>query len=224
MSIKIKFLTKYNFCYIMFIDIVNRYYVGAQMYSIFVDNHKNLSDKDIIERIKAGDNEFLDSLFSRYINLVRIKVAQFSVCDTEVEDFVQEGLIALYHSARTYDFSGSSFATYASTCVSNAILTLLKHKSRKKRIPENLVSSIEDKTVTIEETPEALMIERENIKGIYNRIKEILSDFEYKVFVLSLNAYSVEDISQKLNVNEKAVSNALCRLRKKIKTQLTDNR
>ena len=121
----------------MFTVIVNRYYVGARMYSIFVDNHKNLSDNDILERIQSGNNEFLQSLFFRYINLVHKKTTEYSVADIEIDDFIQEGLIALYHAAMTYDFSTSSFVTYAKTCVSNAISTLMKHKNRKRRIPEN---------------------------------------------------------------------------------------
>ncbi len=208
----------------MFTVIVNRYYVGAQMYNIFVDNHKNLSDNDIIKRIQGGNTEFLQSLFSRYVNLVHNKAIGYSVTDIELDDFVQEGLIALYHAAMTYDFSTSSFVTYAKTCVSNAISTLMKHKNRKRRIPENLISSIDDKSVSATETPEALMIERESIEGIYSNIKSILSDFEYKVFLASLQGYSVNAISEKFNVSEKSISNALCRLRRKIKTQLTDNR
>ncbi len=194
------------------------------MYSIFVDNHKNLSDDDIIRGIQSGNNEFLQSLFSRYVKLVHNKAARYSVADIELDDFVQEGLIALYQAAITYDFSTSSFVSYAKTCVSNAILTLIKHKNRKRRIPENLISSIDDKSVTVVTTPEALMIERESIEGIYSNIKNILSDFEYKVFLASLQGYSVNAISENLNVSEKSISNALCRLRRKIKTQLTDNR
>ncbi len=194
------------------------------MYSIFVDNHKNLSDDDILHGIQKGNSEFLQSLFSRYLNLVHNKATWYSVADIELDDFVQEGLIALYHAAKTYDFSTSSFSTYAKTCVSNAISTLLKHKNRKRRIPENLISSIEDKTVSSGETPEILMIERENVEGIYSKIKNLLSDFEYKVFIASLNGYSIKTISERFCVSEKSISNALCRLRKKIRTQLTDNR
>ncbi len=208
----------------MCIVIVNRYYVGVQMYNIFVDNHKNLSDNDILRGIQSGNNEFLPSLFSRYVDLVHNKAIGYSIADIELDDFIQEGLIALYHAAMTYDFSTSSFVTYAKTCVSNAILTLMKHKNRKRRIPEKLISSIDDKSVSVAETPEALMIERENIEGIYSNIKSILSDFEYKVFLASLHGYTVKTISEKFNVSEKSISNALCRLRRKIKTQLTDNR
>ena len=194
------------------------------MYSIFVDNHKNLSDDDIIKGIQQGKNEFLESLFSRYVFLVQIKVGALGVAETETDDFVQEGLIALYHAAKTFDFSSAVFLTYAKTCISNAISSLLKHKSRKRRIPENLVSSIEDNVVVFGETPETLMIERENFYGMCNRIKGLLSQFEYKVFIASLNGYSVAALSKKLNVSEKSVSNALCRLRNKIRTQLTENR
>lgn len=204
--------------------IVNRYYVGVQMYSIFVDNHKNLSDDEIIKCIQQGKNDFLESLFSRYVFLVQNKVNSLGIAETELDDFVQEGLIALYHAAKTFDFSSATFLTYAKTCVLNSVSSLLKHKNRKRRIPENLVSSIEDNDVAFETTPEALMIERENFYGMCNRIRGLLSDFEYKVFIASLNGYSAAALSKKLNVSEKSVSNALCRLRNKIRTQLTENR
>ena len=113
----------------MLIVIVNRYYVGAQMYSIFVDYHKNLSDDVILKKIQEGSVEYLSSLFARYINLVHNKVTRYSVSELEIEDFIQEGLIALYHAAKTFNFSSSSFKTYANTCVTNAIVTLLKQKN-----------------------------------------------------------------------------------------------
>ena len=68
-----------------------------------------------------------------------------------------------------------------------------------------------------EETPEEIMISRENVQGMYERIRERLSKFEYKVLELYLKGYDYTQIAEKLDRQPKAIDNALQRIRSKVR-------
>ena len=68
-----------------------------------------------------------------------------------------------------------------------------------------------------EETPEEIMISRENVIGMHERIKERLSKFEYQVLELYLKGYDYTQIAEKLGKQPKAIDNALQRIRSKVR-------
>ena len=61
------------------------------------------------------------------------------------------------------------------------------------------------------------MISRENVQGMYERIRERLSKFEYKVLELYLKGYDYTQIAEKLDRQPKAIDNALQRIRSKVR-------
>ena len=68
-----------------------------------------------------------------------------------------------------------------------------------------------------DETPEEIMISRENVIGMHERIKERLSKFEYQVLELYLKGYDYTQIAEKLGKQPKAIDNALQRIRSKVR-------
>ncbi len=68
-----------------------------------------------------------------------------------------------------------------------------------------------------DETPEEIMISRENVIGMHERIKERLSKFEYQVLELYLKGYDYTQIAEKLGKQPKAIDNAQQRIRSKVR-------
>jgi RNA polymerase sporulation-specific sigma factor len=64
--------------------------------------------------------------------------------------------------------------------------------------------------------PEALVIDRERLQHTQRYIKEVLSDFEYKVFRLYINGLSYKEMAEELGTHTKSIDNALCRIKAKI--------
>ena len=194
------------------------------MYNIFVEIPKNLSDDEIVLQIQKGNSEYLPALFGRYFGIIHKKASKWCGSVLDSDDFAQEGFIALYHAAMSYDYFSASFSTYANVCIDHAVKTLAKKLSRKRRIPEQMITSLNEVDPVSTLGPETQVIERETVNALFSEIKSVLSDFEYKVFAAYLTYYDYNVISEKLDVSVKSVSNALCRIRQKLKTKLAGNR
>ena len=67
------------------------------------------------------------------------------------------------------------------------------------------------------QNPEDLVLDGENVSRIKRQISRSLSPFEQKVLFYHLDGCPYAEISEKLSVTEKAVDNALQRVRRKLK-------
>ena len=68
--------------------------------------------------------------------------------------------------------------------------------------------------------PESLYIDGEKTEEISKEIRNSLSDFEYRVLRLYLQGVSYLKIANVLNKEEKAIDNAIQRIRKKLSRNL----
>ena len=71
--------------------------------------------------------------------------------------------------------------------------------------------------------PEATYLDKEKKQEIESLIRDTLSPLEYKILALFLQEYSYAEIGKKVNKSEKAVDNALQRIRKKLRLKLSGN-
>lgn len=184
---------------------------------------ENCDDTTLIELINR-DNDASDSAFevicARYLSLVRTIAHKYrnSADGYELSDFVQEGLIGLLSACKTYDKNGSAaFKNYAMLCVENRFRSIYRQQNKKSHSVvlslDDSLNSIEDATaISMQETLES----KEYIKSVYEKIQTTLSQLEQKVLRLYLCGYSYRQSAQTLNISEKAVDNALCRIRKKL--------
>jgi len=97
------------------------------------------------------------------------------------------------------------------------VATAAKAGEAKKRIPENLIDSIEDVDILSPLDPEKMLIERENFENLKSNIRKNLSETEYRILGEYLSGKSYGEIAAGLSISEKAVDNALLRARNKLK-------
>ena len=201
--------------------------------------YRELTDEALIQRQRDGDMNVTDFLMNKYKNLVRKKAGTMFILGADKEDLIQEGMIGLFKAVREYD-SGrdASFYTFADLCISRQMYSAVQASSRKKHIPLNTYVSIfartDDKDANgrqLEDVlydasakavsdPEALMIDKENVKRLENTIDSELSAFEKEVLSLYMTGMTYTEIAKVLNREEKATDNALQRTKKKLKKAL----
>lgn len=182
----------------------------------FVENYKKMSDDELITLINQGDYELLKLLIERYYPVILYFVKKY--CPEHLrEDAVQEANLALFSAVKGYDSKKASFPTFAALCIKRSVLNTIDGKFRKKEIPEELLSSIEDMEIVDSNSPEKIFFEREDYKTLADNIKLELSGMEYKVLQLYLSGEKYASIGEMLGISEKSVSNALLRIRKKLK-------
>lgn len=182
----------------------------------FVENNNKMTDEEVLIAINSGSYELVSVIIERYIPLI-VSIAKKYLPETQVEDAVQEATFALYSSIKSYDNEKSAFSTFATTCIKRSVIAQIRKTNSLKNIPQELITSIENVELTDSNSPESILIEKENYKTLTENIKLELSAMEYNVLQLFLEGKSYNQIADKLCITEKSVDNALARIRKKIK-------
>jgi RNA polymerase sporulation-specific sigma factor len=193
------------------------------------------SDEKIVGAAKSGDLKALELLMNRYKNFVRAKARSYYLIGADREDIIQEGMIGLFKAVRDYrDDRPSSFKAFAELCITRQMITAIKTATRQKHIPLNSYISL-NKPMYDEESertlmdvvsgqkltnPEELMICREELGNIENRMGDILSDLELRVLTLYVNGRSYHEIACEMNRHVKSIDNALQRVKRKLERYL----
>ncbi len=172
----------------------------------------------VAEEIRNGDYSGFERLVNYCAYMPKEVFEGALKLGYEKEDVYQEAMIALLHALHNFDKERNiSFRTYASVCIRNHITSLLRQSQKAKNIPMADYISIEDIDLASTSEPENDWIQKEAFFDIKKQIFEALSDFEFEVLRLYLKGFSYKAIGEKLFKTEKSVSNALSRVRKKLR-------
>lgn len=190
---------------------------------------KNLSDERLVELSKEGDKKATETLILRYKNLVKAVSRSYFLADGDTEDLLQEGDIGLFKAIECFN-GNSSFKSFAYLCVKSAVLTAIKRANSNKHKPLNNYISLSgidggdfDKSEIVIDTgfnPETGYINKESAEELTGKIKDNLSNFEYKILTKYLQGYSYVEIGEQLNKPLKSIDNALQRIRKKLRATI----
>ena len=201
-------------------------------------DYENISDEELILRLRDGESNITDFIMDKYKNLVRSKANTMYILGADTEDLIQEGMIGLFKAIRDYD-SGrdASFFTFADLCVSRQMYTAVQASRREKHAPLNsyvslystgnlsgsereegeelqLVNAIASHT---DLNPEDMLIDKENVENLEKMLEKELSAFEKEVLDLYMIGMSYSQIAKVLGRDEKSTDNALQRVKMKIK-------
>ena len=184
----------------------------------FVENYENLTDEEIVSLINGGDFELLQVIIARYLPRIHYYVGSYCA-ENEREDAVQEATYALYSAVKNFDGKKASFSTFAALCIKRSVIASLKQSKRRKNIPDELLSPIDEVEITDSNSPEKIFFDKESFKNLTDSIRLELSGLEYSVLQLFLEGNKYIDIAKRLSITEKSVNNALLRIRKKLKNK-----
>ena len=190
-------------------------------------NH-NRENKDLIDLIIGTRNknqEDFEILLSKYSPLIESCVNFYAGGSLEKykEDFRQEAAVAFYNSILTYNLEQDNveFGLYAKICVCNALNSQI-------RISKKLsIETLQDDFEAIERfsdlsDPSAKLLENERLESLLKTIQDSLSNYEYKIWKLYLSGFSTPEIAGQLETDPKSVSNAIYRIRVKLKASINN--
>lgn len=186
-------------------------------------NRKN-DIRSLIVAVREGDQDAFVALLEQYKPLLESSVAKFSSDEAfslYFEDLRQEASLVFYNSILAYDLEQTEveFGLFAKICIYNALVSVLR--SHKKRSAEQLAQSPEKmQDEQAFEDPTSMMLEQERLKSLYAVIRKNLSDFEYTIWQLYMSGRSASEIASLLSTDKKSVSNAIYRIRRKLRVSL----
>ena len=192
-----------------------------------MEQYSKYSDDELIQRLRAGETGIADYLIEKYKYLVRRKARAMFLIGGDTDDLIQEGMIGLFKAVRDYHpGKEASFVTFAQMCIDRQIYSAVQSSNRQKHMPLNTYISLsqEDEESPLAqawvETPEEIIIDRENTRALEDEIKSALSPMENTVLNYYLEGKSYADIGMLMDKNPKSVDNALRRIRTKIRNYL----
>ncbi len=195
---------------------------------------KSLSRSQIaafIRKAAAGDQTAFDALNDKYRPLIESqtrKHSQIEMTEQDIEDMRQEALIAFCNAVCSYDCEKEDveFGLYAKICIDNALITFVRTYMRRVKKDRLAAETERQNNAALRPyDPLQAMVDKENMSELVRVIRNRLSDYENKVWWLYVSGMSVADISTKLGDAEpKSVSNAIYRIRKKLRAFISDKK
>ena len=190
-----------------------------------MDNYEQFTDEELIERLRDGEQELEDYLMEKYKGMVLKKAHAMFIVGGEREDLIQEGMIGLFRALRDYQPGKSAtFATFANLCVERQIYKAIEMSGRLKNKPLNSYISLSEEESPIlyslafeQQDPEAIVIDRENVNVMQEKIRQHLSRFETRVLDAYLEGMTYTQIAEAMGKSPKSIDNALQRIRGKIR-------
>lgn len=185
--------------------------------------YDEISDEELILRFKNGESEILDYLMEKYKDMVRKKARAMFLIGGDNDDLIQEGMIGLFKAIRDYrPEKESSFYHFAELCISRQMYTAIEASNRKKHAPLNSYVSLSEPESggigeLLETSPEQMMIDRENVAQIKERIEKSLSDMEKEVLAYYMQGMNYVQIAEIMERSPKSIDNALQRIKNKLK-------
>ena len=199
-----------------------------------IQEYNNISDEELIVRLRDGENQITDYIIEKYKDLVRQKTKSMYILGGDHDDLLQEGMIGLFKAIRDYDAGrDASFYTFADLCITRQVYTAIQASNRKKHSFLNTYVSLYEKKDGMGDesleliqalvsndakNPEEMVIDQENLESLENCIEQELSSFEMQVLELYLTGMSYTEIARVLGKTDKATDNAMHRVKTKIKS------
>lgn len=188
-----------------------------------LNGQKNLSDEDMALLAAKGDDEAMAHLISTVMPIAKAKASNFANARISNEDLMQEGMLGFLDAVKNFDPSkGVPFKAFAEACINNRIISAVRINYNSKNAALSNAVSFEADPAGINGggDPADIVSDRLETQYLSDLLNSGLSDFERDVIELRLCGESYSQIAHKLGRSEKAVDNALQRIKFKMRKKL----
>ncbi|MBQ9928106.1 MAG: RNA polymerase sporulation sigma factor SigK [Lachnospiraceae bacterium] len=164
-----------------------------------------------LQKLKEGGGEEAEMareiLIERNLRLVAHIARKYQNVDEDMEDLISIGTIGLIKAISSFDAGKGKLSTYASRCIDNELLMLLRSKKKTAREVSlfepigtdkegneiNFLDIIEQEQVDVAERLEL----SENIGKMARLLKEVLDEREREIICLRYGLLTGEEVTQR---------------------------
>ena len=170
----------------------------------------------LVRGSSCSDDAFAE-LLSRYMPLIKSRIARFSRSGIDHLEAMQEASIAIHSAAISYDpdrCKGVTFGLFADICIANKLRTML---TKQARISENEAQLADAERISSGVDLESFIATRDACERVMSIARSVLSNYEFEVFRLTFERYTTRDIAAVLGRSAKSVDNAKHRISKSLR-------
>ncbi len=187
-----------------------------------------MEEKVLIEKAKNNDNEAIEKLVQNYSPLISSIVRRYFLVGGDNDDLMQEAMIGFWSAINSYSESESaSFKTFVNLCVTRRVQSAIRkdNSQKNKALNDSLSVDGEDNEdvgydmyffLPEQRSPEQMLIDKEHDRNIKQRMKELLSAYQFEVLELYLQGLRYSDIATKFDKTSKDIDNELMKIKKKL--------
>lgn len=175
-----------------------------------------------LKQYQNGDMHARNILIEKNLRLVAHIVKKYTNSGKEPDEMISVGIIGLIKAVNTYNFSkGSRLATYASRCIDNELLMLMRGDrklSRETSLYEPIGTDKEGNEINLfniieqdnEDIPEQFE-RKQNLKKLSQILSEVLTPREYFVIIHRYGLYghnesTQRELAERLHISRSYVS------------------
>lgn len=188
-------------------------------------------EKELLVKMKEGDNGARNSLIEHNLRLVSHIVKKYYSEYDEQEDLISMGTIGLIKGIDSFDCDkGARLVTYAARCIENEILMYFRAKKKDSNVVsvnEPIDSDAEGNSLTLidviytEDTISDDIDLKNKTKRLYELVDKIEDNREREIIIqryglYNTKAYTQREIAERMNISRSYVS----RIEKKIIEEL----
>lgn len=192
----------------------------------------------LAEGNKEEAGEAKQMLIERNMRLVAHIAKKYQNVDEDMEDLISIGTIGLIKAVNSYDNTkGSKLATYASRCIDNELLMMLRKKKNTREVSlyEPIGTDKEGNEISLldimeQEQPDIVdrMELEQNVKRLFVLAEHLLTDREKEILYLRYGIDGGDEVTQKeigsiLGISRSYVSRIEKRALRKLRTGFEGN-
>ena len=177
-------------------------------------------DKELAELIAMAreyDDEAFLELARRYTPMLNKLISGFLNSHLCYDEVFSEACFALHRAVMSYDVGMSdnvTFGLYARICIYRRMCDLVS--ATQKSIP---IVDCDVELVSSDSNIEQRIVGRERMAEYLSKARSVLSDYEYRVFLMHIEGATTHEIANKLGKNNKSVENAKSRMFKHLREE-----
>lgn len=182
-----------------------------------------MEDREIIEKVMAGDNDAYGELVERY--QTRVYNLALRMCGNEEDafDLSQEAFVRAWKGLAGFQFE-SAFSTWLFRLTSNLCLDFLRAKKRRATVSLTMTGE-EDEQAQLDVpdpamTPEEAVIASEERELLTQALNSLSADYRQIITLRAINDLSYAQIAEILQIQEGTVKSRLSRARTELKNKL----
>ena len=194
-------------------------------------------EEQLLQRMREGDISCRNRLIEHNLRLVAHVVKKYSNTMYEMDDLISIGTIGLIKAVDSFNpGKGIRLATYASRCIENELLMLMrsnKKQSREVSLYDPIGSDKEGNTIQLLDICVAeevdiidQMEEQQRLSKLQDYIDKVLTKREKEIITLRYGLHGGREVTQreiadKLNISRSYVSRIEKKALKKLKAAYT---
>jgi RNA polymerase sigma-70 factor, ECF subfamily len=185
----------------------------------------SLSDQELVEQIKAGENASLEALLGRYQERAYRLALSFTKNPADAEEVLQDVFLTVYRKIASFE-GRSAFSTWLYRITVNTALMKLRGRGpAQESIDEYLPQFTKDgrharMVVDFTDGPEKLLLLKEREQILREAIEALPPDYKIVLVLRDLEGLSNEEVAEVVGASVLAVKARLHRARLALRGRL----